>query len=76
MKRFLESRAIRASLVVAVIAVTFQGCSAILPVVEDALRVICRVGPHNRDGGLVVSIQRIFPDGATQEIDATVIENH
>jgi len=76
LKRLLESKAIRAALVVAVVAGTFEGCSTILPVVEDALRVICRVGPHNRDGGLVVSIQRIFPDGATQEIDATVIENH
>lgn len=71
----MNKQSIRASFIVFVISAIVIACSQFAPIVEDIVRVICRV-TQRPDAGVSVSIQRVYPDGATETLDATVIESH
>lgn len=65
------SSSIKSAIVIAVITGMVAACTSFLPIVEDALRVVCRV--TQGDGGLHIRIDRIYPDGATEAVDATIV---
>ena len=65
----------RAASIVFAVTLVVSACSQFMPIVEEAVRVICRV-TQSRDAGVSVSIERVYPDGATESLDATVIETY
>ena len=61
----------KSAIAIAVITGMVAACSTFLPVLDDALRVVCSV--TQGDGGLRIRIDRIYPDGATEAVDATIV---
>lgn len=62
---------VKSAIAIAVITGMAAACSTFLPILDDALRVVCRV--TQGDGGLSIRIDRLYPDGATEAVDATII---
>lgn len=65
------SSPVKSAITIAVITGMVAACSTFLPILDDALRVVCRV--TQGDGGLSIRIDRLYPDGATEPVDATIV---
>lgn len=65
------SSPVKSAIAIAVITGMVAACSTFLPILDDALRVVCRV--TQGDAGLQIRIDRLYPDGATEPVDATII---
>lgn len=64
---------VKSALIVALVSALVAACSTFTPILDDALKVICRV--TQGDAGVNISLHYLYPDGSTAPIDATVIQD-
>lgn len=65
--------AFKASALIAVLTGLIAACAQLLPMLDTSLRVLCKVQRLAGDGGILLSVHHVYPDGATEAVDATIV---